>query len=611
MSLDILWVSNSPLQPTGYGTVTENLLPRLQENTEHNFSIYAMSGLSNSVPLTWSNDIDLFGQSKASGENGWNDIQRLYHEEDFDLVMFGMDAWIYADKIQGGTDFPYISYAPIDHTPLPRKWRIVAKNSLKMIPYTYFGKEKLEEAGFENKTTEPIYHGVDLSVFQEIDKYNSTDLGFQEDTFVVTINKANQGGRTKYPRMLKAFRKFLEDNEEAQEKARLYIHALPSVSNGYNLRELAEEYGISQYVRMPEDAKYLHAKYDDHDVAEIYNASDVLLNSIAGEGFGLPILESMACGTPVIGTNFSAMPELIKGIKENEPRNPEHLAGGHFDRGWMAHVESWETSHKKSADRALPEVKDIVHHLEHAFKLWTGEYGQDENAMTLEEMSHNCKEFASQHTWEDKAQKFGEVIDSISEKEEEVTGYGPLSLANRQVDPVELDTIFQHVKEYSGGKVLDVGCGAGELMSFLDSKGFEVSGCDVSPVCVEQSKQNGHDNVWECDMRELKTFYAEDQFDVVTAQHVIEHIPREDRVEALHDMIDIAEEKVVIVTPSPRHKQFDPEYPEEEMIPKSEVEEWMEEVNDREEDLVFNKFPEGQEGAKIDWFIEIIHKGGE
>jgi glycosyltransferase involved in cell wall biosynthesis len=42
----------------------------------------------------------------------------------------------------------------------------------------------------------------------------------------------------------------------------------------------------------------------------LYNAAKVLLYPSFYEGFGLPILEAMACGTPVITSNISSMPEV-------------------------------------------------------------------------------------------------------------------------------------------------------------------------------------------------------------------------------------------------------------------------------------------------------------
>lgn len=51
-------------------------------------------------------------------------------------------------------------------------------------------------------------------------------------------------------------------------------------------------------------------KSDKAALLEIYNAADVLLAPSLYEGFGLTILEAMACGTPVITANVSSLPEV-------------------------------------------------------------------------------------------------------------------------------------------------------------------------------------------------------------------------------------------------------------------------------------------------------------
>jgi len=45
---------------------------------------------------------------------------------------------------------------------------------------------------------------------------------------------------------------------------------------------------------------YLARDLDDADLARLYSACDVLVHAYRGEGFGLPILEAMACGLPSI-----------------------------------------------------------------------------------------------------------------------------------------------------------------------------------------------------------------------------------------------------------------------------------------------------------------------
>ncbi|MEG4235309.1 glycosyltransferase family 4 protein [Microcoleus sp. Pol11C3] len=61
---------------------------------------------------------------------------------------------------------------------------------------------------------------------------------------------------------------------------------------------------------------------------EFYSKCDSWLFSSSSEGFGLPILQAMACGTPVIGTPAGAAPELLAGgggilVK---PEDPEDMA---------------------------------------------------------------------------------------------------------------------------------------------------------------------------------------------------------------------------------------------------------------------------------------------
>ena len=47
------------------------------------------------------------------------------------------------------------------------------------------------------------------------------------------------------------------------------------------------------------------------EIPDIYRSCDVWLFTSDSEGFGLPILEAMACGTPVVATRAGAAPELV------------------------------------------------------------------------------------------------------------------------------------------------------------------------------------------------------------------------------------------------------------------------------------------------------------
>lgn len=49
---------------------------------------------------------------------------------------------------------------------------------------------------------------------------------------------------------------------------------------------------------------------DDADLPALYNAATAFVYPSFYEGFGLPILEAMACGTPVITSSISSLPEV-------------------------------------------------------------------------------------------------------------------------------------------------------------------------------------------------------------------------------------------------------------------------------------------------------------
>jgi glycosyltransferase involved in cell wall biosynthesis len=48
----------------------------------------------------------------------------------------------------------------------------------------------------------------------------------------------------------------------------------------------------------------------DEDLPPLYRSAEVFIYPSIHEGFGIPVLEAMACGTPVVTSNITAMPEI-------------------------------------------------------------------------------------------------------------------------------------------------------------------------------------------------------------------------------------------------------------------------------------------------------------
>ena len=67
--------------------------------------------------------------------------------------------------------------------------------------------------------------------------------------------------------------------------------------------ELAQELGIA-------DAVTWTGYLSDEELADTYRAADLLVHPSRYEGFGLQIIEAMACGTPVISSNGGSLPEV-------------------------------------------------------------------------------------------------------------------------------------------------------------------------------------------------------------------------------------------------------------------------------------------------------------
>ena len=84
----------------------------------------------------------------------------------------------------------------------------------------------------------------------------------------------------------------------------------------------------------PEDARMIElaGKVSEDALLQLYRGASALVYPSLYEGFGLPLLEAMACGTPVIASRASSIPEVTG--------EAAILLDPNDDAGWAAAIES-------------------------------------------------------------------------------------------------------------------------------------------------------------------------------------------------------------------------------------------------------------------------------
>jgi len=95
-------------------------------------------------------------------------------------------------------------------------------------------------------------------------------------------------------------------------------------------------------------------------------------------------------------------------------------------------------------------------------------------------------------------------------------------LLERNYKLAQMPFILKHLKRAKPGKILDVGCGHGWLLSSLNQK-WKKYGMDVSEFASRNAKK--YAKIYIGDLNDIK----EKNFDFITALHVIEHHPKPEK----------------------------------------------------------------------------------
>ena len=159
----------------------------------------------------------------------------------------------------------------------------------------YYGAEE-EKIKVVYLAPDEMFHPVDneTALNSVREKYHLAGYPFVLSVGLLT-------GRRRVPELIQAF---------GQLKLRYGIpHKLVVVGINYSNRdpiEVATEAGVADSV--------VHVEWvTDEELVVLFNAADIFVSPSDYDAFSLPVLEAMACGTPVITSNNSGLKEIAGG----------------------------------------------------------------------------------------------------------------------------------------------------------------------------------------------------------------------------------------------------------------------------------------------------------
>lgn len=196
-----------------------------------------------------------------------------------------------------------IAITPLENPPLTMSWAYILQQADKVFFISQLGADEAQKAGVE--TAEHLVVGMDtkswrLRTTQEYSEGRKS-LGISEDTLVVLTVADNQERKN----LSKAMEIVSKVKKEHRVKVRYILVTRENSEVGWKLRDLAMDYGIASELMIFERGLSFGELY------ALYAMADVFLLTSKAEGLGMPVMESMCIGVPVVATNCGAMPELL------------------------------------------------------------------------------------------------------------------------------------------------------------------------------------------------------------------------------------------------------------------------------------------------------------
>jgi len=300
----ILWISDSPEAPTGNGKITREFIKRYN-NKDYSVAVLGR-GYTGWPRVTNKYDTILYPMN--IGKPYPELMKEISREFKPHIVISCLDMWQidwieHAKHSEAVTNIGYIS---IYGKPVPYEWKKVVKHLDLAVCYSEFGKNVLKEF-MPFSSVEMIHLGVDTDLYRPLTNKEKLKRRLKaEGRFVVGCIARNQL-RKRLDKLLEGFAKFAKTNKDTV----LYLKSEAVSDHGYDLPDLIDYWDIGDKVILDENKK--KSGYDEKRVVEIINAFDVYVQTAGAEGFGLPLLEAMSCGIPVVAPDYSSCSELVRG----------------------------------------------------------------------------------------------------------------------------------------------------------------------------------------------------------------------------------------------------------------------------------------------------------
>jgi glycosyltransferase involved in cell wall biosynthesis len=159
-------------------------------------------------------------------------------------------------------------------------------------------------AGVNHELIEVVYNGADLERFKPHDKALASQIVRQKyginTPYILYTARLEHPGKN-HVRLLEAFA-----NLKREEKIPHQLILAGSPWFGAEaIYAAARDLGISEYV--------IFAGFvPDEELPDLYAGADLFAFPSLFEGFGIPLLEAMASGTPVCASNVASIPEVVQ-----------------------------------------------------------------------------------------------------------------------------------------------------------------------------------------------------------------------------------------------------------------------------------------------------------